>query len=49
MMMAERRKTTDAQPTVPRTIMSISIHQGLNNGTMGSATKEKVKCNDKSV
>lgn len=38
MMMAERRKTSEAQPTVPSTIKSISIHQGRNKGTMGSAT-----------
>lgn len=41
MMMAERRKTTEAQPTVPSTTMSISIHQGLIKGTMGSATEKK--------
>lgn len=40
MMMAERRKTTEAQPTVPSTITSISVHQGLNKGTMGSATSK---------
>ena len=40
MMMAERRKTTEAQPTVPSTIMSISIPQGLTKGTTGFGTEK---------
>lgn len=36
--MAERRKTSEAQLTVPKTIKSISVHQGRSEGTMGSAT-----------
>lgn len=38
MMMAERRKMSEAQLTVPKTIKSISVHQGRSKGTMGSAT-----------
>lgn len=38
MMMAERRKTSEAQLTVPKTIKSISVHQGRSKGAMGSAT-----------
>lgn len=39
--MAERRKTTEAQPTVPSTIKSISVHQGLNLGFWGSIAGKK--------
>lgn len=36
MIMAERRKTAEAQPTVPST--RISIHHGLNSGRGDSTT-----------
>lgn len=41
MIMAERRKTAEAQPTVPSTM--ISIHHGLNRGRGDSTTGREEK------